>query len=265
MTEARPTYDELLALVQQQGRQLEALQAEVVRLRAELDSVRRQGKRQAAPFRKGAPKPDPQRPGRKAGEQHGTHGHRPPPPPDQIDKVLEAPLPAACPDCGGTLTETATTTQYQTEIPRRPLRRQFTIHVGCCDQCRRRVQGRPPLQTSDATGAAASQLGPDAQAAVVALNKERGLPHGKIAQTFDARFGIDLSRALAAPVVASRRTPGRRLTKRLSKRFRTPTNCGWTRRAGGWAAGRRGCTSGSVTARPVIRTSPAAVPTLWKP
>jgi transposase len=202
MTEARPTYDELLELVQQQRRQLEALQAEVARLRAELDSVRRQGKRQAAPFRKGPPKPDPKRPGRKAGDQHGSHGHRPPPPPTQIDEVLEAPLPAACPDCGGTLTPTGTTTQYQTEIPRRPLRRQFTIQVGCCDQCCRRVQGRHPLQTSDATGAAASQLGPDAQAAVVALNKEMGLPHGKIAQTFDALFGIDLSRGASAQVVA---------------------------------------------------------------
>jgi hypothetical protein len=36
------------------------------------------GKRQAAPFRNGPPKPDPKRPGRKAGDQHGTHGHRPP-------------------------------------------------------------------------------------------------------------------------------------------------------------------------------------------
>lgn len=201
MTASRPSYDELLELVQQQQRQLEALQAEVARLRAELDSARRQGKRQAAPFRKGPPLPEPKRPGRKAGEQHGTHGHRPPPPPEQIDEILEAPLPAACPECGGTLTETATATQYQTEIPRRPWRRQFTIHVGCCDRCHRRVQGRHPLQTSDATGAAASQLGPDAQAAIVELNKQMGLPHGKIAQTFDALFGIDLSRGASAQVV----------------------------------------------------------------
>ncbi len=52
------------------------------------------------------------------------------------------------------------------------------------------------MQTSDATGAAASQLGPDAQAAAVGAQQGKGLPHGKIAQTFDARFGIDLSRAL---------------------------------------------------------------------
>jgi transposase len=175
------------------------LEAQVERLTRLLEEQRRAGKRQAAPFRKGPPKPDPKRSGRKAGEQHGTHGHRPPP--DQIDEVLEAALPDACPHCGGPVTETATTTQYQTEIPRQPIRRQFNIHVGCCDQCRRRLQGRHPLQTSDATGAAASQLGPDAQAAVVELNKDLGLPHGKIAQTFDTLFGIDLSRGASAQIV----------------------------------------------------------------
>jgi transposase len=177
------------------------LEAQVERLTRLLEEQRRSGKRQAAPFRKGPPKPDPKRPGRKAGEQHGSHGHRPPPPPEQIDEVLEATLPEACPHCGGTVTETTTATQFQTEIPRQPIRRQFNIHVGCCDRCRRRLQGRHPLQTSDATGAAASQLGPDAQAAVVELNKEMGLPHGKIVGTLDKLFGIDLSRGASVQIV----------------------------------------------------------------
>src|SRR4030088_3137570 len=106
MSERRPSYDDLLELLQQQQRQVEALQAEVARLRAELDAALRAGKRQAAPFRKGPPKPDPKRPGRKPGAQHGTHAHRPPPPPERIDEVLEATLPGACPHCGGTVTET---------------------------------------------------------------------------------------------------------------------------------------------------------------
>jgi transposase len=177
------------------------LEVQVERLTRALEEQRRSGKRQAAPFRKGPPKPDPKRPGRKAGEQHGSHGHRPPPPPEQIDEVLEATLPGACPHCGGTITETTTATQFQTEIPRQPIRRQFNIHVGCCDRCRRRLQGRHPLQTSDATGAAASQLGPDAQAAVVELNKDMGLPHGKVVGTFDKLFGIDLSRGASVQIV----------------------------------------------------------------
>jgi transposase len=49
------------------------------------------------------------------------------------------------------------------------------------------------LQTSDALGAAASQLGPDAQAAVVELNKQAGLPHGKVSRALGILFGISLT------------------------------------------------------------------------
>jgi transposase len=50
------------------------------------------------------------------------------------------------------------------------------------------------LQTSDALGAAAAQLGPDAQAAIVELNKQGGLSHGKITRCLKSLFGIPLSR-----------------------------------------------------------------------
>lgn len=201
MTGPSPSYEELVLLVQQQHGQIEALTAEVVRLRTELDEAHRASKRQAAPFRKGPPKPDPKRPGRKAGDQHGPHGHRPPPPPEQIDEVHEACLPGACPHCAGELVETACAQQFQTEIPRRPLRRQFNVHIGQCQGCGRRVQGRHPLQTSDALGAAASQVGPDAQAAVVELNKQAGLSHGKVADVLGRLFGIDLTPGASTQIV----------------------------------------------------------------
>jgi transposase len=50
------------------------------------------------------------------------------------------------------------------------------------------------LQTSDALGAAAAQLGPDAQAAAVELNKQAGLSHGKVTRCLASLFGIPLSR-----------------------------------------------------------------------
>jgi transposase len=201
MEEHRPTYEELLEAFQRLQRQAEALQAENARLRAELDEVRRAGKRQAAPFRKGPPKPQPKRPGRKAGDQHGTHGHRPPPPADQIDEVHQACLPDACPHCQGHLVETEVAQQFQTEIPRRPIHRRFDVHIGHCQKCGHRVQGRHPLQTSDALGAAANQVGPDAQAAVVDLNKQAGLSHGKVANVMTSLFGIDLTRGASAQIV----------------------------------------------------------------
>jgi transposase len=213
MSGERPSYDDLLDLVARQQRQIDALTAEVARLTAALDEARRAGKRQAAPFRTGQPKSDPKTPGRRSGDAHGTHGHRSPPAPEQITETLDAPLPAACPGCGAGLVETAVVSQYQTEIPRRPVIRRFTIHVGRCQNCGQRAQGRHPLQTSDALGAAASQLGPDAQAAIAHLNKDAGLSHGKVAAVFDTPFGIDPTRGASAQVVlraAERLAPAHR-------------------------------------------------------
>src|SRR5206468_4171651 len=112
---------ELHALVERLRRENEQLRQENERLRASLDLAQRQAKRQAAPFSKGPPKPRPKRPGRKAGKAHGRHGHRLPPSPAVVDEVLEAPLPQACPDCGGRVRQAGVATQYQTEVPRRPL------------------------------------------------------------------------------------------------------------------------------------------------
>jgi transposase len=175
-------------------RRLRDLQAENERLRRRLDEATRAGRRQAAPFAKGSPTDQPKKPGRKPGKEYGTKAHRQPPSPEQIDEVHEAPLPDVCPDCGGPLDETRVAQQFQVEIPRKPIHRQFNIHIGECRQCRRRVQGRHPLQTSDALGAAAAQLGPDAQAAVVELNKQGGLSHGKVTRCLASLFGIPLSR-----------------------------------------------------------------------
>jgi hypothetical protein len=48
----------------------------IVELERALEDSRRGGKRQAAPFSKGDPKPAPKTPGRKSGDRHGRHGHR---------------------------------------------------------------------------------------------------------------------------------------------------------------------------------------------
>jgi len=227
------------------------LQRELEQARAALDEARRQGKRQAAPFSKGPPKSQPKTPGRRRGAAHGRHGHRLPPLPEQVTEVLEAALPAACPRCGGTVRETAIRPQYQAELPRQPLLRRFNVPVGRCRRCGRRVQGRHPLQTSDALGAAASQVGPDAQAAVVALNKTFGLSHVKVAQLFQALFGIRLTRGASAQIVvraAGRLEPAdQEVCQEVKASGRlTPDETGW--RVGGrsawlhaWVAERATC------------------------
>jgi transposase len=49
-------------------------------------------------------------------------------------------------------------------------------------------------------GAAASQVGPDAQAAATVLHTQMGLSHGKVAAVFDTLFGIDLTRGASAQI-----------------------------------------------------------------
>lgn len=173
----------------QRDRRIAELEARI----AKLEALARGAKRQAAPFSKGLPKADPKPPGRKSGEDYGTHHRRAVP--QRIDEVLEAPLPQQCPYCGEAVCQTHVAQQYQAEIPRRVVYRQFNVAVGQCCGCRRRVQGRHPLQTSDALGAAASQIGPDAQALAVLLNKEAGLSHGKIQRFFEAAFDLKLCRS----------------------------------------------------------------------
>jgi transposase len=181
-------------------KQVAELTAQVAELTRRLDEAVRAGKRQAAPFRKGPPKPDPKTPGRKSGDAHGAHGHRPPPPPEQVAECHDADLPDACPYCRGRLVETGTADQFQTDIPRKPLIRKFRVHTGRCEACGKRTQGRHPLQTSDALGAAASQIGPDAQAAAAVLHTQMGLSHGKVASVFRTHFGIRLTRGASAQI-----------------------------------------------------------------
>ena len=234
-----PSYQELLIENRQLREQVARLEQLARDLQRRLDESERSAKRQAAPFSKGEPKKNPKKPGRKKGEQHGQHSHREPPPPAQIDETLDAALPEQCPDCGGDVVEDHLDQQFQTEIPRQPIRREFKIHCGHCNTCGKRLRGRHPLQTSDATGAAQSQLGGDAQAAIVYLNKRAGMSHGKIADTFDKLFGITLTRGACAQVVMRAGQVLQPVYEQIEEKIKTskhltPDETGW--RIGGHPA-----------------------------
>jgi transposase len=171
--------------------QNQRLQKEIQRLRKDLEAAQRAAKRQAAPFSRGKPKPNPQRPGRKSGAAHGPHSHRPIP--DHVDEETQVDAPEKCPDCGGRLTLERVDTQYQEEIVRRTYVRRFHIPICRCTQCAKRVQGRHVLQTSDALGAAAVQVGPEAVALGVLMNKSMGLPHADAAAILKHGFRLRMS------------------------------------------------------------------------
>jgi transposase len=111
-----------------------------------------------------------------------------------VDEEIAVSAPVQCPACGGPLTVERVESQYQEEIVRRTWVRRFHVPVCRCAQCHQRVQGRHPLQTSDALGAAAVQVGPEAVTLGVLMNKSLGLPHADAATILQQGFGLTLSR-----------------------------------------------------------------------
>jgi transposase len=173
-----------------------ALEGEVAALRRKVDELMRAGKSRAAPFSKGEPKPSPKRPGRKPGKDYGRRAYRPRP--RRVDEDYDVPLPPACTHsgCGGEIDEDGVADQYQEDIPPvRPITRRFHVHYGRCKKCGRRVQGRHPLQTSDALGAASVQIGPNALALASQMNKELGVAYGKIGVFFETAFALSVARS----------------------------------------------------------------------
>ena len=178
----------LLAQLQQQAadrqrdndrlqRRLARIKKDNDRLRAELDKLRREMHRQANPFRRKKLKRRKKKPGRRRGHAANL---RPTPKPEHIDRVVNVPC-RLCPDCGVPVVDPGQVVQYQTDLPPIvPIVTQFNIETGFCPCCRRRVQGRHPEQTSDASGAAGNTLGPVVLTMAAELKHRLGVPYRKI-------------------------------------------------------------------------------------
>lgn len=229
----RPSYEELAA----ENRRLKAQIRELMLL---IEKLRRETKRQAAPFRKQEePAAEPKKPGRKSGRRHGPHAHRVVPP--RIDETYDVPLPEHCRHCGSRqVRESHVAPQYQTEIPRTVIYRQFDVHIGVCERCGHAVQGRHRLQTSTARGAAASQLGANVHAALAIVNKQLGLSHGKSVKLLGMLFeGLSIARGTSARSIARTAQRCEPAYEQLRKDIRgspqvVPDETGW--RVGGRTA-----------------------------
>ena len=138
--------DRLVGEVERLSADNQGLKARVRDLVAKVEELRRAGKRQAAPFSKDRPTPNPRRPGRKPGQAYGRHARRPVP--GRVDRVVAVGLPAVCPWCGGELRVERVACQYQEDLPA-PQQTEiccYEVQVGRCRVCRRRVQPRHPEQ-----------------------------------------------------------------------------------------------------------------------
>lgn len=187
------TVEELIKENQSLREQLKKAQAEIERLRKALEEALRSLKRQAAPFSKGKPKSNPKRPGRKDGSDYGQRAFRAVP--DRVDEEIGVALPKQCPDCGGRVVHDSTHPQFQEDIVRRIIVRRFEVEIGHCVGCGGHVQGRHPLQTSDALGAAQVQVGPQALTLAAHLSKQMGISHERTAQVLAWGYGLAVSRS----------------------------------------------------------------------
>jgi len=165
-------------------------------LAAQLMKEKRAARRQSAPFSKGEPKQNPKPPGRKRGAKYGQRASRPRP--ERVDRTVAAPIPEACPRCQGPTREERTEEQFLVDLPEpRSDVTRILVGVGRCEDpaCGARVQGRHPLQISDALGAASVQLGPRVLAFAAGVKSECGTSWGKIATVLVEHFELPVARS----------------------------------------------------------------------
>jgi hypothetical protein len=187
--------DALVALVAALQRQVAELRAANDALRTDIARLTREGKRQAAPFSKGARVSQPKRPGRKPGS--GTFHYRGAPLPEQLtEPPVDVPvLLAACPVCGGQLIEERVDFAYTTDIPAspRPHVTQYRVAVCRCLLCGKQVRGQHPDVAPDQYGATAHRVGERAMAAAHTLHYGLGLPVRKVPRVLAALQGLSLT------------------------------------------------------------------------
>jgi len=164
--------EDLRGLVAERQRQIAALTASNEALGAEIDQLKRGGKRQAAPFAKDTRVAEPKPPGRKPGS--GTFRYREIPPPETI---TEPPVDVrvfldVCPVCGGPLAAERVDFTYGPDRPDRPRPPVTRYRVWGCRYtvCGQPGRGHHPDVAPDQYGATAHRLGPRVMAAAHALH-----------------------------------------------------------------------------------------------
>lgn len=191
---------ELLARIGELESQLCAALAEIEKLRRELQAAKehqqlleqeaRRQRRQATPFAKEKPKPDPQRPGRKPGE--GRFGYRAQP--QGVDETIEVALPC-CPQCGGPLNDCKRHEQFEQDLEMRTVTTRYVTESGYCARCGQRQRSRHPEQRSEAQGAAGVCLGPKVLALASDLKHRLGVPYEKICDVLSTHGGLTVTRS----------------------------------------------------------------------
>jgi transposase len=186
-----PSYSELVQLVADLRQQIQRLAAENQQLREQLEQARREGARQAAPFRRPERKKIAPEKKKKPGRPKGHLGVNRPVP-NHVDETISVPLDA-CPHCGGPVSDCVPVEQYIEEIP--PVRPRVIKLITCCGSCARcgDVVSTHPLKTGHGVLASQVHLGPRALAVAATLNKQHGLSMRKTCRVLKDLCGLKLS------------------------------------------------------------------------
>lgn len=189
----RKAVEELTAENRELTEALRDKRKRISELTERIDELEREGKRQAAPFRRREQTKKPPSQHKSPGRKKGHRGHcRPVPDEDEVDHTHEVGL-SGCPCCGETdLSELKPVVQYVEDIEARRVVHKITTYSGSCPECGR-VRSHHPLQVSDATGAAGVQVGPNALAFALDLNKRLGVTTRKTSDILSHHLGISLS------------------------------------------------------------------------
>lgn len=192
-----PSYEALEAENRALRQQVADLAAKLKAALAEIERLKRSGKRQATPFSKGTRKADPGRPGRKPGE--GPFRFRVAPAPESVTGPPVA-VPVTepdCPHCGGVLEAAGEETVWVTELPEPvpPVTRAYQVQSCCCQRCGRRVRGRHPDVAPDQTGATAHRLGPRSLALAHLLHYGIGLPVRQVPRVLRLLTGLTVTQS----------------------------------------------------------------------
>jgi transposase len=201
--------DDLVKLVLEQQHQIAELTAKVEALQAEVERLKREGQRQAAPFSKGTGVVAPRKPGRKPGK--GLFRYRVAPERAPLSGAsIEVPVTlSACPACGGRLVADKAEWASTTDLPAavQPRVHQFRVAVSRCTACGQRVRGQHPELALDQYGATAHRMGERVMASAHVLHYGIGAPLRKVTAILRELTGVQVTQS-ALTQDAQRRAAG---------------------------------------------------------
>ncbi len=191
--ELQQQLSEAMVIIHRQQKQIERLQELSSQLQAEVEELKRAGKRQATPFARRHWVENPKQPGRKAGK--GGFVQREKPSLKEVNETRTARL-LHCPECGGKLRERRQHEQFVIDLPEvQPVITRFVTESGYCCRCHQRMRSWHPDQISEATGAAGVVVGPRAKALAANLKHRLGVSYGKVSEVLNDSFGLQVSRS----------------------------------------------------------------------